>query len=99
MEEAQVGQVSDAVQKTDPNRWATPGLPSPPITKTPPTAERPSSFDVAPQAAGTERASTPLDAQALSAALKGVETGSTRQREVTPGASPTRKRQRVYGDR
>lgn len=39
-----------------------------------------------------------MDADALNKALKDLkEAGNTRER--TPGASPSRKRQRVYGDR
>ena len=48
---------------------------------------------------GIERAgSEPVDPTALSKALKGME-DAARVREQTPGASPSRKRQRVYGDR
>lgn len=48
---------------------------------------------------GVERAgSEPVDPLALSKALKGME-DAQRVREQTPGASPSRKRQRVYGDR
>lgn len=48
---------------------------------------------------GTERAgSEPMDPTALSKALKDMEDAG-RVRERTPGASPSRKRQRVYGDR
>lgn len=48
---------------------------------------------------GAERAgSEPVDPTALSKALKDMEDAG-RMRERTPGASPSRKRQRVYGDR
>ena len=48
---------------------------------------------------GVERAgSEPVDPTALSKALKDMEDAG-RVRERTPGASPSRKRQRVYGDR
>ena len=48
---------------------------------------------------GVERAgSEPVDPTALSKALKDMEDAG-RVREGTPGASPSRKRQRVYGDR
>ena len=48
---------------------------------------------------GAERAgSEPVDPTALSKALKDMEDAG-RVRERTPGASPSRKRQRVYGDR
>lgn len=48
---------------------------------------------------GAERAgSEPVDPTALSKALKDMEDAG-RVREKTPGASPSRKRQRIYGDR
>lgn len=46
-----------------------------------------------------ERAgSEPIDPTALSKALRDVDDAG-RSRERTPGASPSRKRQRIYGDR
>lgn len=42
--------------------------------------------------------SEPVDAGALSRALQGVER-KTQSRERTPVGSPSRKRQRIYGDR
>jgi cell division cycle 20-like protein 1 (cofactor of APC complex) len=42
--------------------------------------------------------SEPVDASALAKALKDYGEAGTR-RERTPGTSPHRKRQRVYGDR
>ena len=42
--------------------------------------------------------SEPVDANALSKALKDFE-DARRTRDRTPGASPSRKRQRIYGDR
>ena len=48
---------------------------------------------------GAERAgSEPVNPTALSKALKDIDDAG-RVRERTPGASPSRKRQRVYGDR
>lgn len=72
----------------------TPALASPPDSRTPPTVNgRRGKMN------GTERAgSEPINASALTKALKEFEdSGSARER--TPGASPSRKRQRVYGDR
>ncbi|KAL8901944.1 MAG: hypothetical protein Q9192_000245 [Flavoplaca navasiana] len=43
-------------------------------------------------------ASEPVDAAALAQALNGVE-GEAKSRERTPLGSPSRKRQRIYGDR
>lgn len=75
----------------------TPALVSPPTTRTPPAAVRKS--HVNGHANGADRAgSEPVDPSALSKALKNFEeAGHTRER--TPGASPSRKRQRIYGDR
>ena len=42
--------------------------------------------------------SEPVDAAALTQALNGVE-GEAQSRERTPVGSPSRKRQRIYGDR
>ena len=42
--------------------------------------------------------SEPVDANALNRALKDFE-DARRTRDRTPGASPSRKRQRIYGDR
>ena len=48
---------------------------------------------------GTERVgSESINSNALSKALKDMEDAG-RARERTPGASPSRKRQRIYGDR
>lgn len=67
-------------------------------TNTPPAATKrnPASSHIT---IGAERAgSEPVDPTALSKALKDMEDAG-RARERTPGASPSRKRQRVYGDR
>ena len=76
----------------------TPPLMSPPGIKTPPTdpakrAQQPVATNV-PQRIGSQA----VDANALSMALHHFEEAG-RQREATPGESPKRKRQRVYGDR
>lgn len=81
------------------NRFETPELISPPISKTPPTVER----QAPPNDAGPDfaRSSTPVDAAELSKKLQHHEDSSGRQREHTPGASPSRKRPRTFygGDR
>lgn len=46
----------------------------------------------------TRNGSEHVDADALTMALKEYEEAG-RRRERTPGTSPSRKRQRVYGDR
>jgi cell division cycle 20-like protein 1 (cofactor of APC complex) len=47
----------------------------------------------------SDRSNTPLDPNALTRALMRESEELPRSREVTPGGSPQRKRQRVYGDR
>lgn len=70
---------------------ATPALISPPESKTPPTATHKRH-----QSLG--RNSEPVDASALSKALKDFEQAG-KARERTPIASPSRKRPRIQGDR
>lgn len=74
----------------------TPTLISPPESKTPPTARNKRNI-TAPGAIGNGKSAEALDASALSKALESFQAG--RQRDPTPGLSPSRKRQRVYGDR
>lgn len=88
----------------------TPKLMSPPGTKTPPTVADmekdkdkriPSATASATPAASHVRSGKlpeAVDADALSIALSHFEQAG-RQRDHTPGDSPKRKRQRVYGDR
>jgi cell division cycle 20-like protein 1 (cofactor of APC complex) len=68
---------------------------SPPGSKTPPShpAKRTLYF---PPPHGSE--SQPVDPDTLAKALKEYDDAG-RRRERTPGTSPSRKRQRVYGDR
>ena len=69
-----------------------------PDTKTPPAAAKRNTTNGL-GTNGLERGgSEPVDPAALSKALKDMEDAG-RVRERTPGASPSRKRQRVYGDR
>jgi cell division cycle 20-like protein 1 (cofactor of APC complex) len=71
----------------------TPALISPPESKTPPTAtHKRNQADFA-----QDRNSEPVDASALSKALEHFErAGRVQERPI---ASPSRKRQRIYGDR
>jgi cell division cycle 20-like protein 1, cofactor of APC complex len=69
----------------------TPPLISPPDSKTPPTATHKRHLD-------PSRGSEPVDAAQLSKALEQFREAG-QERERTPGASPSRKRQRIYGDR
>ena len=72
----------------------TPSLVSPPESKTPPTLKT----GKCQTNGGQQSRSTSVDPNALSLALKNFEDVNS-HRERTPGPSPSRKRQRVYGDR
>ena len=76
-----------------------PALASPPQTETPPITVGKRSLGNIKLSNGLERGvSEPVDAGALSQALRGVDkAGSLTQR--TLGGSPSRKRQRIWGDR
>ncbi|KAI9877888.1 MAG: substrate-specific activator of APC-dependent proteolysis [Pleopsidium flavum] len=72
---------------------------SPPRSKTPPPATGKRSHDANRYPNGHIRAaSEAIDPDMLSRALKDFEDAG-RQRERTPGGSPSRKRPKVYGDR
>lgn len=74
---------------------------SPPGSKTPPSmpSKRTLFFpDTSRNRQQSLAASEAIDADALTKALKEYEEAG-RRRERTPGTSPSRKRQRVYGDR
>ena len=75
----------------------TPNLGSPDM-KTPQLATKRSSTNGHITRAAERAGSEPVDPTALSKALKDMEDVG-RVRDRTPGASPSRKRQRVYGDR
>ena len=78
----------------------TPNLISPPGTRTPPTItneKRTGATRNLDDPALGRIASEPIDPLALSKALHFEQAG--KQRDRTPGDSPKRKRQRVYGDR
>ena len=66
-----------------------------PDTKTPPAATKRNSTNGLGTNGAERMGSEPVDSTALTKALE--DTGRVRER--TPGASPSRKRQRVYGDR
>jgi cell division cycle 20-like protein 1 (cofactor of APC complex) len=76
----------------------TPTLISPPESKTPPTATHRRNQTIDFSFAGSDKNSAPVDANQLSKALELFEQAG-KVRERTPTASPSRKRQRVYGDR
>ncbi|KAL9113443.1 MAG: hypothetical protein Q9227_002484 [Pyrenula ochraceoflavens] len=80
------------------NRPHTPTL-SPPRSKTPPThLGRQAQLDLDGARRHSRAGSEAVDPDVLSRKLKEMESAG-RQRELTPGRSPSRKRQRVYGDR
>ncbi|KAK3070325.1 hypothetical protein LTS18_015133, partial [Coniosporium uncinatum] len=74
-----------------------PTLLSPPDSRTPPTASHKRHSDALAMP-GRRTSADAIDADALSKALEKFEDAG-RHREHTPGESPRRKRQRVYGDR
>ncbi|KAF2738405.1 WD40 repeat-like protein [Polyplosphaeria fusca] len=76
----------------------TPTLLSPPESKTPPTATHKRNQTEFAFTTSLDRNSEPVDPGALSRALEQFENAG-RPRERTPTASPSRKRQRLYGDR
>jgi hypothetical protein len=80
-------------------RPLTPTLPTPAGSKTPPTVSR-REFGESSTNLHSRRTSEAMEADSLSRRLKEFEAaGSVRTRDRTPGRSPSRKRQRVYGDR
>jgi cell division cycle 20-like protein 1 (cofactor of APC complex) len=108
-EEAYGSAISHApIMKTG-NALNTPPVATPPRTGTPPpgTERRKSdkrtleaNISRGERATGTPGAES-IDPNALSKALlkEFEDAGSGRHRETTPGGSPSRKRQRIYGDR
>lgn len=84
-----------ATTRADSDKWSTPAIISPPISKTPPTDGARSDSTMRRD---LQRNSEPVDPQGLSRALNSLDKGG-REREHTPGASPSRKRPKIYGDR
>lgn len=80
-------------------RPQTPSLPTPTGSKTPPTISSKRFMATYAESGNAQRRmSETAEADALARRLKEIENAS-RQRDFTPGRSPSRKRQRVYGDR
>lgn len=80
-------------------RPRTPTLPTPSGSKTPPTISSKRFFATYGESSNTQQAtSETAEADALTRRLKEIENAG-RPRDFTPGRSPSRKRQRVYGDR
>ncbi|KAG9202029.1 substrate-specific activator of APC-dependent proteolysis [Epicoccum nigrum] len=88
---ARRGAVQRSTETVQDDEAATPALISPPESKTPPTASHKRNKSIS-------RNSEPVDASALSKALKDFEQAG-KARERTPIASPSRKRPRIQGDR
>jgi cell division cycle 20-like protein 1, cofactor of APC complex len=80
------------------NRPQTPTLPTPLGSKTPPTISAKRFIEPEAGMSAMQRATEAREADALNRRLREFESAG-RQRDVTPGRSPSRKRQRVYGDR
>ncbi|KAK5374616.1 substrate-specific activator of APC-dependent proteolysis [Exophiala xenobiotica] len=88
-----------APSTTDPvDRPLTPTLPTPVGSKTPPTLASKRFAGRDGNMSAVQRATEAMEADALNRRLKEFDS-ARRQRERTPGRSPSRKRQRVYGDR
>lgn len=83
---------------TTAERPTTPSLPTPVGSKTPPTISSKRLLDKPESMSAVQRATEAMEADALNRRLKEIETAG-RQRDRTPGRSPSRKRQRLYGDR
>ena len=81
--------------RVDSDKWSTPTFISPPTSKTPPTDGARSDGRLRRD---LHRNSEPVDPHGLSQALNNLDRNG-REREHTPGASPSRKRPRIYGDR
>lgn len=85
-----------AVDASD--RPQTPSLPTPVGSKTPPTIASKRFLGNDDSMSAVRRATEAMEADALQRRLKEIDNAG-RQRERTPGRSPSRKRQRIYGDR
>jgi cell division cycle 20-like protein 1 (cofactor of APC complex) len=100
------GEVADSSYPTDlakaSNAFNTPPIATPPRSSTPPPAIEKRKSESKGGVKDNRFSGIPggeaIDATALRSALKDFEDAG-RQRDVTPGGSPSRKRQRVYGDR
>ena len=105
-EEAYSSLISHAHIKKASNALNTPPVATPPrnATPPPPTAEkrkserRDETVLRGDRSTGMSSADA-IDPSALNKALMKEFEDAGRHREVTPGGSPSRKRQRVYGDR
>ena len=96
MAESQAGteHQNESGEAANTERPKTPNLMSPPVSND-------STRDKAPDAISSrvvDRNSEPVDSDELKGALHRLEQGN-RSSNSTPGASPARKRQRVWGDR
>lgn len=89
------------------NALNTPPLGTPRRTTTPPPAiekrrtdKKNNEENIARNSRATSSNSDAVDPNALSKALlKQFDDAGSRHRDITPGGSPSRKRQRLYGDR
>lgn len=101
-EPAEEGERAQSNQEAEANDPVPAGnLASPPDSETPlidRTKYSTTQANLEPPKQRIRPGSEPVNPDALARALKGFE-DVPRQRERTPGTSPSRKRQRVYGDR
>lgn len=92
---------SNNIQKANTNSLVTPPIenPSHSIGSTGRSQKRPTEMgNVDEGVARSESATSAIDPTALDKALREFEEHG-RRRDMTPGSSPSRKRQRIYGDR
>ncbi|KAL3419369.1 WD repeat domain-containing protein [Phlyctema vagabunda] len=105
-EEAYSSAISHIQLKKTATALNTPPIATPPRNKTPPPGSQRGTGKninekagaVQRQRSGTGSKGDAIDPNQLSKALKEFEDAG-RHRDITPGGSPSRKRQRVYGDR
>jgi cell division cycle 20-like protein 1, cofactor of APC complex len=88
------------------NPFNTPPVNTPPRARTPPPGadskrrmERSGNVDSGNRSDRSKTMDAAVDPNALSKALMREFEETGRTRDVTPGGSPSRKRQRIYGDR
>jgi cell division cycle 20-like protein 1, cofactor of APC complex len=87
------------------NALNTPPVNTPPRAMTPPQAtekrriERSGTVDSGARSERSKTMEAAIDPNALSKALMKEFEDTGRTRDITPGGSPSRKRQRIYGDR
>jgi cell division cycle 20-like protein 1 (cofactor of APC complex) len=77
----------------------TPPVGTPPRSSTPPPQAEKRKSDRKTTEEGVRSGADAIDPNALNKALMKEFDDAGRHRDITPGGSPSRKRQRLYGDR